>query len=289
MPSSGNWRGTLGLCVALLLLPSPALAGPPIESVIIAGQSNSETWWCLDCEKAGPVSNAWIMERNVPWHPLTGGWDTTANDAAQWPGGETIHRVERLQSPWVWLGHWYREHVSKRRRLHLFASGVGGTCLVGPGFGAPGEPRWDPDTGDLYAQMLDVVQGFPSKPRALIWIQGHCDVFSGEVTGSEYFEALMAFADRVEADLGVPILLVPVRPIVVAPGLWDWDLRPMRWAQFVAGALHPNITVVCDPWELGLTTWDGLHFREVEPFADCIGEAVWGDQKHHPRTRRMVR
>ena len=245
------------------------------ESVIIAGQSNSETWWCLDCEKAPPVENAWIMERQVPWHPLTGGWDTTANDAAQFPGGETIHRVERLQSPWVWLGHWYRENVHPHRRLHLFASGVGGTCLVGPGFGAEGEPRWNPDTGDLYKQMLDVVQGFPSKPRALIWIQGECDVFSEQVSGGEYFRALMAFADRVQADLGVPILLVPVRPIVIAPQVWNWDLRPIRWAQYVAGILHPNITVVCDPWELGLTTYDGLHYNEVETMAACLGDAVW--------------
>lgn len=228
------------------------------DTIVIVGQSNSGTNLGRDLPKAPLVPNAWIIEPegdNI-WHPLEGGWDTTPTTSG--------HEVHRLQSAWAWMGDEYRLHFPDRKLRVIMVGGMK-SSLVGPGIsGDPREPRWDPDTGDLYQTMKDSVSSFQDSLRVVIFSQGESDVASGVVTPEEYQAALMSFGERVWDDLGVNVLVSPIRDVVIGQPVWYWDLGPFHWVQIFAVGESPYLHVGPQPGPLQLTTWDGVHYNEAE-------------------------
>ena len=185
-------------------------------------------------------------------------------------------------SPWPEFARIWMEE--RHHPIHFVATALGGQCLVGSA--EVGQPTWDPDAmdcatlppvpvgvappspsrpGELYCRMLEAVHlAQPGHLRAVLWYQGECDADDETVTPQAYQHALERLADRVEADLGVPMIVAPISrkhfPGSTCPRIPAWDA--IHDATIAAVAENPNLRLGPDSDDLELER-DCTHVHDV--------------------------
>lgn len=223
---------------------------PAGQTFIVAGQSNAGGRSTLDAPH--PVPDLGVGYALAAW----GEWKLAADPLDKRPDFDR-------RSPWpdfAALRH------AAGRPAWIVQTAEGATCL------AFGTARWGPD-GDLYPRMLRRARDakalhFPHA-RAVLWHQGECDAEAdvplGEIREG-YRDALMALADAVGADLGLP--LIAALPTLRKPGYGE-----VRGAIEEAAALHPGIYLGPETADLALEA-DGIHVRDVATLGARWADAV---------------
>lgn len=248
-------RAALPLLVLLLL----AACRPAGQTWIVAGQSNATGRSRLDVPAPIPTPSGFttlaltsLGDRKIAADPLTS-------------------PIDDRRSPWP---HFLAaRHEDGYAKPYLVQTGYPSTCLAW--FRGPGEPRWDPETGDLYQRMLTrMAQAralrFP-RAAAVLWHQGECEAFMPHTVDQIreiYRDALMNLADAIGADLGVPLvaaLIVPAGARKVA----------VNDAIEQAAALHPSIFVGPVTGDLALEGPDEpFHVRDIVTLGSRWADAV---------------
>jgi hypothetical protein len=249
-------RAASPLLALLLLL---CACRPSGQTWIVAGQSNAVGRSRLDVP--API-------------PTPSGFTTLALTSS----GESKLAVDPLTSPnddrrSPWPHFLVARHEGGHAKPYLVQTAFSSTCLAW--FRAPGEPRWAPETGDLYERMLTRMAEaralhFP-RAAAVLWHQGECEAFmpyTVDQIREIYRDALMNLADAIGADLGVPLvaaLIVPAgaRKVAVNDAIQE------------AAALHPSIFVGPVTGDLALEEPDEpLHVRDIVTLGRRWADAV---------------
>jgi hypothetical protein len=218
-------------CTLLLLSLLLLACRPQGQTWILAGQSNASGSSTLDAPIPLPTPEGWVGYARTGWGEVRLAIDPLGS------------RNEEKRSPWPFFAA--ARVLAWHPTPYLVQTAEGGSCLAYAR--AEDEPRWA-EGGALYARMLERVAAaraarFP-KPVAVLWHQGECEGsqvgVSRSAIAAAYRDALLELADRVGADLGVPIvaaLIVPINSRYL--GVRDGVLQ--------AAALHPDgILVVSD-------------------------------------------
>jgi hypothetical protein len=175
---------------------------------------------------------------------------------------------------------WMQE---RGREVRFVAAAVGGKCLVGAP--DPSQPAWDPDAydcatlppvpigvapspttapGELYCRMLEAVRlADLANLRAVLWFQGECDVVE-PVAPAAYQAAVEHLADRIAADLDVPLVVAPITRKLRAGDACQTNPRidSIHDAIVAAAAAHPNVWLGPDADDLALEA-DCRHVHDV--------------------------
>jgi hypothetical protein len=169
----------------LLVLLGAACAIPPPDRIGVAGQSQA----------LGASTQA-------PYQPTGAGQAWT-------PLHEWVRLVDPLfsktyvqSSPWPAFGERYQQIT--RQRVIVVPTAIGGTCLTYADPADPREPRWDPDTGDLYASFVALALE-AGGVRVVTMMQGECEV-SNHRDAVAYREGIERFASAILRDLGAPVV-----------------------------------------------------------------------------------
>jgi hypothetical protein len=214
----------------------------PVHVFVVAGQSNAVGWSTQD-----PVVPSVASIAYTPWDELV-------------PVVDPFHTLGWMpgSSPWPTFVDAYAER--RGRTTLLVATAKGGSCLVAARTqpGEPEEPRWNPETGDLYAAMLEqtteATGGRPWRVRAVLWDQAECD--TGYTSYAAHYDALLLLGERVGEDIGAPLVVRILRPSR------DPNMIAIRTAQLDAIAAHPNIVAGPDVDDLEHDA-AGVHIIDV--------------------------
>lgn len=168
---------------------------------VIAGQSNSAGYG------KDPVYDA--PELGVHLYKNSGCWDLAShpmNDSTN-----TLHEINREgcnsgNSPYLSFGKYLK------RELHypigLIQTSLGGSPLA----------RWNVnEIGDLYKNMLNIIQEVGGNVRGILWYQGCSD--TDEVQAKTYLERFEAMVSQVRKDLrsdDLPVLTVQINRVTNA-------------------------------------------------------------------------
>jgi Carbohydrate esterase, sialic acid-specific acetylesterase len=206
---------------------------------------------------------------------------------------QPVEQVDAARgSPWpTFAARWMQE---RNREVRFVATAIGGQCLVGRPNAT--QPAWDPDAmdcaalppvpagvappantapGELYCRMLEAVRlANVANLRAVLWYQGECDA-TAQVDPVIYRAALEHLADRVQQDLGVPMVVAPISRRTTLVGVCPVSPRVdnMHDAIVAAIAAHPNLWPGPDTDDLSHEA-DCSHIHDVQTLGERWYEAV---------------
>ena len=208
-------------------------------------------------------------------HTVTSNQDADAGRGSAWPTFAEL---------WMQRGH----------QAWFVGTALGGQCLVGTL--TPVQPAWDPDAldcsqltpiqmgqpspslqspGELYCRMIQAVHTSGIQDlRAVLWLQGECDATAG-VSYTAYKAALEHLADRIWADLGVPMIAAPISRHTLTTDSCPMypQINAIAQATIDAAAEHPRIYPGPNSDALPLES-DCIHIHDVQTLGQRWVQAV---------------
>ncbi len=162
----------------------------------------------------------------------------------------------------------------------LINTAKGGTCLVPDEEAEAHDGRaadWDPDIGTLYAQAIAGWERAGSPEIVVVlWHQGECEASRYwaherdlETTREAYKAALINLAEHFYADVGAPLMAVPLT--VHAP--FGQEILPIHQAIIEASRESPLVYMGPYHTHLDLTDY-GAHIYEVNELGRLWADAV---------------